>query len=175
MPDVRRTYFSSSRSGIDIVLPNVDLLRRLTDADVVAERLRHLLRAVEALQQREDRDVLRLLSVSLLDVAAEKQVEELVGAAYLDVGPHRYRVVRLIERIEDLVRADCRAFLQALGEILALQHLLQRRLAEQPQHVGGAQLGEPLRVAVHLGPVAIKHQEDLVEVGLRVGVDLFAR
>ena len=64
----------------------VNLLGRLGEADVVTQRLPHLHGAVRAFEQWEDRDVLRLLPICLLDLAAEQQVEQLVGATDLDVG-----------------------------------------------------------------------------------------
>src|SRR5437660_5304910 len=84
----------------------VDLLGWLRQPDVVAQRLRHLLLAVGALEQRKHRDVLWLLSERLLDLASEQQVEELVGAADLHIGLDGNRVVGLAERIQDLVCAD---------------------------------------------------------------------
>ena len=61
------------------------LLGRIGHADVVAERLAHPPLAVEPGQDRHREHRLRLLAVGLLDVAAEQQVELLVGAAELDV------------------------------------------------------------------------------------------
>ena len=55
------------------------------DGDVVALRLRHLLDAVEAFEQRHRHDALRLLAVLGLQRAADEQVEFLVGAAELEV------------------------------------------------------------------------------------------
>ena len=86
-------------------LPNISL-RRLGDADVVAERLRHLVDAVQPLEQRHREDALRLLAVVLLQLAADQQVEFLVGAAELDVGLHRHRVVALHQRVQQLVHGD---------------------------------------------------------------------
>ena len=60
--------------------------RRLGDPDVVAERLRHLRAAGEPLEQRRRDHHLRLLALLLLELAADEQVEQLVGAAELDVG-----------------------------------------------------------------------------------------
>ena len=56
------------------------------DADVVAERLAHLPDAVGAGQDRHGHHDLRALPERALDVAAEEQVELLVGAAELEVG-----------------------------------------------------------------------------------------
>ena len=74
-----------SSSEIDISLPKISF-GGLGDADVVVERLRHLVDAVEAFEQRQRQDALRLLAVMPLQLAADQQVELLVGAAQLDVG-----------------------------------------------------------------------------------------
>ena len=58
----------------------------LGDAHEVAERLRHLVDAVEALEQRRGEHALRLLALLFLEGAAHEVVEQLVGAAQLDVG-----------------------------------------------------------------------------------------
>src|SRR5439155_23273941 len=129
-----------------------DLLWPLADADVVAQRLRHRLLSVEALEEREDPYVLRLLTVGLLDLPAEEQVEQLVGASDLHVGSNGDGVIRLVERVEDLVRAYWRAGFEPVGEILALEYLLQGGLAHQPQDVGRRHLAEPLRIALALCP-----------------------
>ena len=72
-------------SGMLSVLPYISS-GGVGDADVVAQRLRHLLHAVGAGQDRHGQDRLLGLAVGALDVAAEQQVERLVGAAELDVG-----------------------------------------------------------------------------------------
>ncbi len=71
------------------------------------------------------------------------------------------------------MRADRRAGLHALGEVLALQHLLQCRLRHQAEDVRGAHLRQPLRVVPHLDLRAIEHHLELHEVGLGVARDLF--
>ena len=56
-----------------------------------------------------------VLPVSRHQVAPDEQVEELVGAAELDVAFERDRVVALEERVEELVLVDR----PVLGEALA--------------------------------------------------------
>ena len=72
-------------SGMLMVRPNCSS-GGVGDADLVAERLAHLLLAVEPGEDRHRHHDLRRLAVVALDVAGEHQVEELVGAAELDVG-----------------------------------------------------------------------------------------
>ena len=122
------------------------LVRRLGDADVVVERLRHLVDAVEALEQRQRQDALRLLAVVALQLAADQQVEFLVGAAELDVGLERDRVVALRQRIEEFVDRDRLLALIALGEVVALQHPRDRVLRRELDHAVRAERRQPLRV-----------------------------
>ena len=93
--------------------------------------LRHLLHAVEAFEQRHGQHDLRRLAVVFLQAAAHQQVELLVGAAELDVGLQRHRVVALHQRIQELVDRDRLLRGVALGEIVALEHardgVLRRR------------------------------------------------
>ena len=151
------------------------LVRRLGDADVVVERLRHLVDAVEPFEQRQRQDALRLLAVVPLQLAADQEVELLVGAAELDVGLQRDRVVALRERVEKLVDRDRLAALVALGEIVALEHARHRVLRGEPDHAVGAERRQPLRVERDLGLLAVEDHEHLVGVGLRVRLDLLAR
>ncbi len=151
------------------------LVGRLGDADVVVERLRHLVDAVQPFEQRQRQDALRLLTVVALQLAADEQVEFLVGAAQLDVGLERDRVVALRERIEEFVDRDRLPFLVALGEVVALEHPRHRVFRGEPDHAVGAERREPLRVERDLGLLPIEDEEHLVGVGLGVGLDLLAR
>ena len=111
----------------------VHLVRRVGDADVVAERLRHLLDAVGADQQRHGQHHLLRLAVGGLDRAAHQQVEGLVGAAELDVGVDRHRVVALEHRVEQLEQRDRLVGGEALGEVVALEQLRDGGVADEPE------------------------------------------
>jgi hypothetical protein len=82
------------------------LVRRLVDADVVAERLAHLLLAVQPNQQRHQEHHLRLLPVLALQVAPDEVVEALVAAAQFHICLNRHRVIALTEWVEDFVHAQ---------------------------------------------------------------------
>ena len=92
------------------------------------------------------------LAVGALDVAAQQQVELLVGAAELDVGAHRDRVVALEQRVEQLEHRDRLAAAVALGEVVALEQLGDGGGAREPEELLGAHV-EPLAVAAHLDPL----------------------
>ncbi len=64
--------------------------------------------------------------------------------------------------------------LEAVAELLALEHLREGDLGGEIDHAGIAELVEPLRVVADLGLVAVEDAEDLVLVGGGVLHDLFA-
>ena len=151
------------------------LLRRLGDADVVAERLRHLLPAIGALEQRHGDDALRLLAEILLQLAADQQVEFLIGAAELDVGLHRHRVVALHQRVQQLVHRDRVVAFESPIEVIAFKQAGERVACGEPDHPLGAELVRPFRVEQDLRFFGVQDLEYLVPVALRVGEDLLAR
>src|SRR5581483_2836854 len=151
------------------------LLRRLLDADVVAARLRHLLGAVEPDEQWIGDDELRRLPVALEHVAAREQVVELVGAADLDVGVDRDRVVGLHRRVEEFGRRDRLLGGHPLREVVALEQARHGEDARQPDDLGERELREPLAVEAHLRPLPVEHAERLVREALRVRVELLVR
>ena len=110
-----------------------------------------------------------------LQLAAHQQIEFLVGAAQLDVGLQRHRVIALRNGIQQLMHRNRLLFHEALVEVLALQHLRDRELRRQPDEAFVAQLVEPLAVEAHLGFVPIENLEDLRLIGLGVLIDLLAR
>ena len=91
------------------------LVGSLRDAHVVAERLAHLLDAVEALEERHGHGDLRGLIPRALELPPHEQVEELIGPPQLDVGLHRDRVVALQERVHELHDRDRTAVRVALA------------------------------------------------------------
>ena len=106
------------------------------------------------------------------DVAADVQVEELIGAAELDVRSERDRVVRLDKRIEKLVHRDRLAAVEALAEVAPLEHLrdvVRRRQLDQPVASEGNQ---PAAVEFDHGLHRIEQLEDLRLVRLGVALDL---
>ena len=84
----------------------------------------HFLHAVGAFEEGEAHDDLGFLAVGFLEVAANEDVEELVGAAKLDVGLDDDGVPALDDGVLDFVEADFLAVVDAGAEVLALEHLL---------------------------------------------------
>ena len=82
------------------------LLGRFGDADVVAQALGHFALAVEPDEDGHGQHDLRWLAVFALDVAADQQIEFLLGGAEFDIGFESHGVVSLQQRIEQLVDGD---------------------------------------------------------------------
>ena len=154
-----------------MTLPN----RLVGEADVVAVALRHLLHAVSALEQGQREAHLRLHSHLLHELATRQQVEQLVGAAQLDIGFDDDRVVGLHERVEEFVQADGLAVGVALVEVVALEDAGHREVAGQLQQVLHVERKQPLGVVAQGGLLGVEDLERLVDVGLGVRLDLLGR
>ena len=131
--------------------------------------------AVGAGQDRHRQDRLLRDAVGLLDLAAEQQVELLVGAAELDVGLDRHGVVALEQRIEQLEHRDRLVGRVALGEVVALEQLGDGRACGRGRNRSSIAMSSHSllrRTSVRLG---VEHLEGLALEGLGVGVDLLAR
>ncbi len=150
-----------------------DFVRRLVDADVVAQALGHLFHAVQSRQDGQRQGDLRLHALVALQVAPDQQIELLVRPADLHVGPHHHRVVALHERIQELVYADGGLLFVAVLEIVAFQHPRHRHLGRQPHHVREAHQAEPVAVAHDLQPLHVQDLAGLFEIRLRIGQHLF--
>ena len=171
----RSNHVAIASSGTRSVLA-VHLLGRLGDADVVAQRLRHLLaRRRCPAGSACVRTTCSGLPVGALDVAAEQQVELLVGAAELDVGAHRHRVVALQQRIEQLeharsARAPRSAWRSRRARAAARRSSCARGGTGPPSACRATRrCGAPRA----LGVVA-QHLERLLLVGRALRVDLLA-
>ena len=151
------------------------LARRLAHAHVVSEALRHLLHAVQPLQQREQEDDLLLLALLPLEIAPDEDVEELVGPAQLDIRADHHRVPALHDGILELVKAHRFPLLVARLEILALHHLLQRHAAVELHHLVEAHHLEPFAVEDGPRPLRIEDFVSLLLEALRIRHHLIVR
>ncbi len=151
-----------------------NLFRPLHDADVVSQALRHLLHAIEPHEQRVRHDQLRFLPLSPLEFPRGEEIEFLVGAADLDVRPHHDRVPGLHDRVEQFVHADRGTRGQAPGEVVALDGPRHGHPGGELYHVRQGHLLEPLAIPPDLGVIEVNDPAHLLEVGLRVGVDLLS-
>ena len=126
-------------------------------------------------QERHRQRDLGLEPVRLHDLAAGEEVVQLVGAAQLDVRLDRDRVIGLHERIEELRHGDRLLRRVPGGEVVALEQARDGHDPRQPDDVGKAELGEPLAVVAHFGPLGIEDLHRLVDVRMGVRLDLLVR
>ena len=144
------------------------------DADVVVVGFGHLLHAVESFEEGHGHDDLLWLALLLLEVAADEDVEELVGAADFDVGADFDGVPALDDGVLDFVEADFLTFFDPRFEILALEHLLHGDAGVEAEDVFEGHLPEPVTVEDDLGFVRVEDLEGLGGVGFGVGEDVLA-
>ena len=86
----------------------------------------------------------------------DEQVEELVGAAELDVALERDRVVGLEQRVEELVLVDGPLLVEALREVVALEHARDGVFAMSSTISTGVMRVEPLGVVADLDPPLVE-------------------
>ena len=108
-------------------------------------------------------------------VAADEEVEELVGAPELDVALEGDRVVPLEQRVEELVLVDGAPSSKRAREVVALEHARDRVLGHELDDLDGRQLVEPLAVAAHLDASRVEDLEGLRGYVSAAALDLVAR
>jgi hypothetical protein len=148
-----------------------DVDGRLVDADIVAQGFRHLVDAVQSLEQRHGQYALRRLPMVLLQLPPHQQIELLVGAAQFDIGLQRNRVITLHQRVEELVDRDRLVAMVALGKVIALEHACHGVRCGEANHVDRRHPIHPRRVEHHLGAAAIEDAEYLFGVGFGITRD----
>ena len=175
----------SERAGQTIVLADhlvgdghglaEHILGSVGQADVVAIGLGHLAHAVGALEQRHGKRDLRLHAHLLHELAAGEQVEELVGAAHLDVGLDLNGVEGLHHGVQKLVQGNRRLGLVALGKVVALKDAGDGELGAHLQQAGQVHRKDPVAVMHDGGLLGVQNLHGLAHVGLGVGLDLLLR
>src|SRR3990167_3341328 len=153
------------RHGYQLVVHDT---RSFLDTYIVAQRLGHLLHAIQAFKQRHGDDALRGLTIGALQLASHQQVELLIGAAQFDIRLQRYRVITLNQRVEKLVNGDRLIGRIALAEVIALQHPRHGVLRGQPNEISWSHFVHPGGVEGDLGFRRIENLEHLSFIGLRV-------
>ncbi len=149
-----------------------DFLGGLAESDVVAVAFGHFFDAVEAFEEGDGDGDLGGLTGVFLEVAADEEVEELVGAAEFDVGADFDGVPALHDGVLDFVEADFAAGFDAIAEVFALEHLLEGDAAVEADHFGEGHLAKPGAVVDDFGAVAVEDFEDLIGVSAGVVEDL---
>ena len=110
-----------------------------------------------------------------LQLAADQHVELLIGAANLEVGFERDRIVTLDHGIEQLMQEQRLLVGEPLLEVVALQHAGDAHLRRNLDQAAHAELVHPFAVEADLGQLAIENLERLRAIGFRVALDLLAR
>ena len=146
--------------------------RRIGEADVVAVGLGHLAGAIGALEQRHGERDLRLHAHLLHELAAGKEVEELVAAAHLDVGLDLDRVVRLHDGVQELVQRDGRLGLIALGKVIALENAGDGELGGDREELLEVHGEHPVTVVDDGRLLGVEDLHGLGDVSRGVGLDL---
>ena len=109
-----------------------------------------------------------------LQFASHQQIEFLVGAAQLDIGFERHRVVSLGQRIEQFVQGDGLFFLKALVEVFALEHLRDGELGREANEVIRSDFANHSAVEASFVLCRIENFVDLRHVSFGVAHDFFA-
>src|SRR5690606_18339936 len=104
-----------------------------------------------AFQKRHRHNDLRRLTIRLLQMTTNEQVELLVCAAKLDIGSQRYGVVALHERVQKLVDRNRLARLVALAKVVPLEHPRNRMLRRELDQADGIHRAHPPRVELEPG------------------------
>ena len=107
-----------------------------------------------------------------MQIAPDEDVEELVAAADLDIGADDDGVPALHDRILNLVQSYLMPLAEAILEILALHHLVQRDARVEADHVEEIHFLEPRAVVNDLGLRFVEHEKRLLGVGIRIRHDL---
>src|SRR5262249_46393072 len=142
--------------------------RRLGGADIVAERLRHFVDAVEPFKDRDSGDDLWRVSGSLPNLTPEQHAQFLWLASHFRAPSSRRRMVRLASRIWKLMHEDGLAGFVTVMEIVALEKAAHGVFRAQRDDVLETHGLEPLAVETDFGLLRIQNFEDLRTVGLRV-------
>ncbi len=149
--------------------------RRLRNAHIIAEALRHLLHAIEPLEQRHHQRHLLRLPLLALQIAADEDVEKLIRPANFHIGLDLHGIPPLHDWVLDFMRADWHALLEALLEILTLHHLLDRDAAVEPDHLLERHDLEPLAIECRARPGGIENLVGLLAEAPRIFHDLIVR
>ena len=110
-----------------------------------------------------------------MHLTAGKKIEFLIRSAEFHVGFQSDGVIAHREWIQELVHGDWLLFLKAIMKVVAFQQLRHCVFFSEADEIDGAEFREPSAVEVDHRFLMIENFEDLLFIGLRIAVDLFAR
>ena len=138
------------------------------DGDVVTQAFAHFFGAIQAFENREQKNDLLRHAFFSLKIAPDENVEELVRPSEFHVGFHHHRIPSLHDWILNFMGADRVLCFDPRFEIFPLQHLLQRHAAIQANHVFERHGAKPVTVAHCLRALGIKNLKRLLAISRRV-------
>ncbi len=144
------------------------------DADVVVEALGHLVDAIESFEEGHEHDDLFGLAFLSLQISADENVEQLVGASEFDIGLNHDGVPSLDDGVLDFVEAHGIAAIDAVSEILAMEHLLEGHATVEADDIDEGHFGKPVAVEDDLGFFTVENFEGLFTERFGVAEHLFA-
>ena len=145
----------------------------IMNANIVSGALAHLLDAVQAHQKRHHHHHLRFHALLLLKLPPHKKVKALISAAHFHIRLKLHGIPGLQQRVDELMNGNGLPGLEALLEIVPLQHSGHGLPGGQLQHARGSQLAQPCRVVNNLCLFAIQNLEHLLGIGSGIFLDLF--
>jgi hypothetical protein len=148
--------------------------RWLGDANVVVEALGHLVDAIESLEEGHEHDDLFGLPFLPLEISADEDVEQLICAAEFDVGLNHDGIPSLNDGVLDFVKTHGITSVDAISEVLAMEHLLEGHAAVETDDVNERHFGEPVPVEDDLGFFAVENFEGLFPEGFCISEHFFA-
>jgi hypothetical protein len=125
-----------------------------------------------ALEEAKGKRDLRLLAERALDLPCHQEVHVLIRPSDLDIRLERDGVVRLDQRIEQLVEGDGDLVSQPRSEVVPLEEACDRRVRAEADEIADVHAFHPLAVEPDLGAVHVENPAHLLPVGLGVPVDL---
>ena len=151
------------------------LVGRIPDRDVVAEGLGHLVGPIGSDEERHRHDRLRGLTRPFLEITPHEQVEQLVGAADLDVGLDGNRVGPLQQRVHELDQRYRFLIAPSTGEVLPVHQTRHGDLGRHLEHICHVHRTEPFRVATNLEVVVEQQGAHHGQTCIDVSIDFLVR
>ena len=112
------------------------------------------------------------MSEGPLQLTADEEIELLVGAPKLHVGPHGDRIVALAQGVQQLMYPDGLATAIALLEIVSFQHPGDGVLRRQTNHAVRPELAHPDRVEADLGELGVQNLEHLAAIRVCIALEI---
>ena len=144
----------------------------ISQTNVVAIRLTHLLSTISAYKKRHSKRNLRLHVHITHKITTGKQVEDLVVSAHLYVCLDNNRIICLKNWINKLMEGNWLLVVITIREVFSLKNTSNGELAHKTKHGLKVHRLNPVTVMNNGSSFWIKNLHCLVDVGLCVGIYL---